>query len=447
MPSAAAPRRNRNQQNGFNILTLTRITRQIKVFCQEFFTRKNLWDLTVQPQKCLPMAIILFILEFFINFYVISYVKYTEIDWIAYMQEVEGVKNGTWDYSQLKGDTGPLVYPAGFVWIYLGLYYITDFGTYIKLAQCLFAVLYLINLALVFRLMVKSEKIPPYTLAIMCLTSKRVHSIFVLRLFNDPVAMMFLYASLNLFASDYWSLGSLVYSMAVSIKMNILLFAPALLFAYIFTQGYFGTLKQLAICASFQLIVALPFLYENPINYINGSFDFGRVFMHKWTVNWRFVPECLFVHKGFHYSLLALHILLVAFSIPLWAQLFSAYAKLKESGKRPSNTIQLFLLPLFMSNFIGICVARSLHYQFYIWYYHQLPYLLWCTSLPDPWVKLLILGLIELCWNTYPSQNWSSATLHVCHLVLLVSLFLYMWKISAESKKNYSSTDDKDKNA
>ena len=53
----------------------------------------------------------------------------------------------------------------------------------------------------------------------------------------------------------------------------------------------------------------------------------------------------------------------MAFSIPLWAQLFSAYAKLKESGKRPSNTIQLFLLPLFMSNFIGICVARSLHYQ------------------------------------------------------------------------------------
>jgi hypothetical protein len=33
----------------------------------------------------------------------------TEIDWRAYMQEVEGVLNGTVDYSQLKGDTGPLV--------------------------------------------------------------------------------------------------------------------------------------------------------------------------------------------------------------------------------------------------------------------------------------------------------------------------------------------------
>lgn len=37
----------------------------------------------------------------------------TEIDWLAYMQEVEGVANGTWDYTKLRGDTGPLVYPAG----------------------------------------------------------------------------------------------------------------------------------------------------------------------------------------------------------------------------------------------------------------------------------------------------------------------------------------------
>jgi alpha-1,3-mannosyltransferase len=33
----------------------------------------------------------------------------TEIDWIAYMQEVEGFINGTLNYYELKGDTGPLV--------------------------------------------------------------------------------------------------------------------------------------------------------------------------------------------------------------------------------------------------------------------------------------------------------------------------------------------------
>ena len=43
------------------------------------------------------------------------------------------------------------------------------------------------------------------------------------------------------------------YSLAVSIKMNILLFAPALLLAYIATQGIRGTIKQLSICAAIQV--------------------------------------------------------------------------------------------------------------------------------------------------------------------------------------------------
>lgn len=33
----------------------------------------------------------------------------TEIDWEAYMEEVEGVINGTYDYTNLRGGTGPLV--------------------------------------------------------------------------------------------------------------------------------------------------------------------------------------------------------------------------------------------------------------------------------------------------------------------------------------------------
>ena len=33
----------------------------------------------------------------------------TEIDWGAYMEDVEGVINGTYDYTNLRGGTGPLV--------------------------------------------------------------------------------------------------------------------------------------------------------------------------------------------------------------------------------------------------------------------------------------------------------------------------------------------------
>ena len=46
----------------------------------------------------------------YINCYLIlKFLKDTEIDWIAYMQEVEGFINGTFNYYELKGDTGPLV--------------------------------------------------------------------------------------------------------------------------------------------------------------------------------------------------------------------------------------------------------------------------------------------------------------------------------------------------
>lgn len=44
--------------------------------------------------------------------------KDTEIDWVAYMQEVKGFLDGERNYLNLRGDTGPLVYPAGFVYAY-----------------------------------------------------------------------------------------------------------------------------------------------------------------------------------------------------------------------------------------------------------------------------------------------------------------------------------------
>lgn len=38
------------------------------------------------------------------------------------MEEVKGVIDGEYNYANLRGQTGPLVYPAGFVYIYTALY-------------------------------------------------------------------------------------------------------------------------------------------------------------------------------------------------------------------------------------------------------------------------------------------------------------------------------------
>ena len=96
------------------------------------------------------------------------------------MQEVEGVLNGTTDYQQLRGDTGPLVYaglsfvttvvnvvccmatpsyPAGFVYVYSLLYWVTSGGRNMRLAQWLFGGLYLLNLAVVLRIYTRISKV------------------------------------------------------------------------------------------------------------------------------------------------------------------------------------------------------------------------------------------------------------------------------------------------
>lgn len=53
----------------------------------------------------------------------------------------------------------PRSYPAGFVYIFLGLFYATGRGTDLRLAQYLFAGLYLLNLLLVFRIYCRTSKV------------------------------------------------------------------------------------------------------------------------------------------------------------------------------------------------------------------------------------------------------------------------------------------------
>lgn len=82
-----------------------------------------------------------------------------------------------------------------------------------------------------------------------------------------------------------------------------------------------------------------------------------------------------------------------AMCLPLdtvWFALSEAFINilelLQEVGKEGSKpkgqpfSTEKALLILFTGNFIGILCARSLHFQFYCWYFHTLPFLLWQVS-------------------------------------------------------------------
>jgi alpha-1,3-mannosyltransferase len=271
-------------------------------------------------------ALLLF--ELCLCVFIIHLIPYTEIDWSAYMSQVTQYQAGERNYYNIRGGTGPLVYPAGFLYLYSWLKTLTTVDgikifsasttdSSIYMGQLIFIGFYMFQLTIVLWIyslvarnysnnllvsLTKKEKVKEevayvtvansvwsWRLAmLLCCLSKRIHSIYILRLFNDGPAMMLLYASVIFFIYGKWKVGCIVYSMAVSIKMNVLLFAPGLLLLLLQSQSnLLGTIQCLSICAIVQVMIGWPFLVTYPIAYIRKSFELDRVFMHQWTVNWK----------------------------------------------------------------------------------------------------------------------------------------------------------------
>ncbi|XP_022153296.1 dol-P-Man:Man(5)GlcNAc(2)-PP-Dol alpha-1,3-mannosyltransferase [Momordica charantia] len=375
---------------------------------------------------------------------IIAYVPYTKIDWDAYMSQVSGFLGGERDYSKLQGDTGPLVYPAGFLYIYSAIQFVT--GGEVYPAQILFGVLYIINLGIILFIYAKTDVLPLWAFCLLCL-SKRVHSIFMLRLFNDCFAMTLLHAALALLLLRRWNLGLIIFSFAVSIKMNILLYAPPLLLLMLKAMDISGVITALTGAAMVQILFALPFVVSHPFAYISRAFNLGRVFVHFWSVNFKFVPEPIFVSKQFAALLLITHLTLLAvFAHYKWCKreggllnfIHSQFLSIKlrlapvssfplqMSGNNKSSFKLLkeehIVTTMFVGNFIGILCARSLHYQFYSWYFFSIPYLLWRTPF-HTLLRLVLFAGIEFCWNVYPSNFYSSILLLSLHLILLWGLW------------------------
>lgn len=337
---------------------------------------------------------------------IIAFVSYTEIDWSTYMQQVDLVLNGELDYYRIAGETGPLVYPAGHVYIFSILKYVTSGN--VLYGQIVFALLYVACLYLVFK-SYQAAKVPAWVFIACCL-SRRLHSIFVLRLFNDCFCVFFCHLSFHFLLKRDWNIACIIYSIAVSVKMNAFLFAPGLLFILSNKLGFTRAIHTIVIyCGLPQLLLGLPFLIANPIAYIHRSFELSRVFQQYWSVNLKFLPEDVFLSKATALFLLALTIL--TWSIFYW----KFWRKLKLGD--PANVLYV----LYTSQFVGVVFSRTLHYQFYSWYFWTLPGLVHWAKLPGGFGWLLII-IIELAFNSFPSTAVSSLALQFAHVILLVGL-------------------------
>lgn len=197
-------------------------------------------------------------------------------------------------------------------------------------------------------------------------------------------------------------------SLALSIKMNLLLFLPGLLFLLFTTLGAISTVIHVLTIILVQVLLAAPFLTDLSAAsiYFHTAFNFSREFVWEWTVNWRWLGERAFESKELSGGLLIAHAVVLILCGMNWSGKEGGTLQLLSRGlKNPSvgpargqphadcesrrfgdDDGRADVLPrsdictvLFTSNVVGMVFSRSLHYQFYAWYAHQVVFLLWHT--------------------------------------------------------------------
>lgn len=422
----------------------------------------------VDPEVSKVVAPVCFLLENLILKVIIFKVPYTEIDFQTYLQQVSLVKAGELDYSKIYGDSGKIVYPAGFVKLYSFLHWLSESGSNLYIAQRFFSYVYLLTLVTTvccyFMAGGYSKGVPPWCFWLLIL-SKRLHSIYVLRMFNDCFTTLFMVACIALLQQACkWKgknsrvsqlltmTASCLFSLAVSVKMNALLYLPGfLLVLYLLRdENLLKCIPPIASAMIVQILIGWDFIQPSQSDsesvrirsaYLNQAFDFKRTFLYEWTVNWRFLSEDKFLSSQFHTLLLtASALIFLVFVVtrfitkPTVGKSLTEFVldglKFWKSTSRASCIVndpkagpQFVFLVMSISNLIGVLFSRSLHYQFLSWYVYSLPYLLWRSGF-GVFSGSLVFALHELCWNVFPSTEWSSILL----VTILAGVLFRIWK-------------------
>lgn len=256
----------------------------------------------------------------------------------------------------------------------------------------------------------------------MLILSKRLHSIFMLRCFNDCFAVLFLWLAIFCLQRRSWQLGALFYTIGVGVKMTLLLALPAVAVILFLGAGFASSLRLAAMMGLVQALLGAPFLAENATGYLGRAFELSRAFLFEWTVNWRFMGPNIFSSWAFAMALAYSHITaLVVFSFS-WLKpggkslpdVFSAVARgrspftpTEQKAVSRDVTPQYILTTVLTANVIGLLFARSLHYQFYAYLAWATPFLLWRSGL-DPVRQYVLWAAQEWAWNEFPSTPTSS---------------------------------------
>lgn len=190
------------------------------------------------------------------------------------------------------------------------------------------------------------------------------------------------------------------------------------------------------------MLFAVPFLQENPSSYISRAFEFTRRFLFKWTVNWRFVGEDVFISQSFALALLAVHAsILGLFFVFRWigpsdTSLTKFLNNIARGKQSPTQITSSFIATTMLTSLaIGLLCARSLHYQFFAYLSWATPFLLWKSGFHSVIIYLLWAAQ-EWAWNVYPSTTVSSITVVACLSIQVLGAFWNGYRTPVSNKEH-----------
>ena len=103
--------------------------------------------------------------------------------------------------------------------------------------------------------------------------------------------------------------------------MSAFLYLPGILVILWLRRGIAKTALHVLLVIVSQLALGGPFLRQYPREYLTQAFDLSRVFLFKWTVNWRFIGEELFLNSVWAKTLLLGHVItLMIFAQTIWCK-------------------------------------------------------------------------------------------------------------------------------
>ncbi|KAM9963543.1 hypothetical protein ACTFIW_006776 [Dictyostelium discoideum] len=317
------------------------------------------------------------------------------------------------DYNNYMHYHGPNTYPAGFLYLYTLLYYISNHGQSLQIFQLIWAFLEFFNFILIKKI---CEKLSiPIILAVLPILSNRLHLYNVRVVINDFPSTFLIHICILLLISKRFKLFSTLFSIIVSLKLNTIFHSPAILFIFFNSLSIGQVILNLSIMAFIQLLVGLPFLMVNPIAYFTNAYDFSRTLLWEKTRNFKFIGRLIYDSTLFNILLLLLLIITILIFIYKYQLAVNEINRLlkvvknntggtinNENNNNNNNNIgdeeielklkRIYILSFISVNFFAVVWARGLYTPFMCWYFYTLPIILYFAKFSYTFIVLFWLA-------------------------------------------------------